>query len=133
MKKILFTTLILLIFHVADAQNVTPTPSTKLTDKELGMQYLKKSKQLKLAGWGMLVSGMTMVFVGYAKAWEDGTGGGLALAGSFLTLGSIPCFIVGAKNKGRAEILLRNENMMVSLTPNSLKAVPSLTLAIKIK
>ena len=48
MKTILFTAFIMLTFQVTNAQELTPPSKTKLTDKELGLQYLKKVKPSKL-------------------------------------------------------------------------------------
>jgi hypothetical protein len=132
MKKILFTAFAMLIFQLSNAQELTTPSTAKLTDKELGLQYLKKSKNLKIAGWALLGSGLVLTYVGAATAWENYSGVGMFYAGTLLTIGSIPCFITGARNKGRAEILLRNENIMLSYKPKTFKAIPSLTLAIKL-
>jgi hypothetical protein len=132
MKKILFTAFVMLIFQLSNAQELTTPSTAKLTDKELGLQYLKKSKNLKIAGWALLGSGLVLTYVGAATAWNDDSGAGLFYAGTLLTIGSIPCFIAGAKNKGRAEILLRSENVLISYKSKPFKAIPSLTLAIKL-
>lgn len=119
MKKIVLNLVLVIVFFELNAQDLIPTKPLKLTDKELGLQYLKKSRSFKIAGWSFLAGGIIITSIGASMATQDifnpNTGGeSLALVGSFITLGSIPCFIAGAKNKGRAEILLRNENIMLS-------------------
>lgn len=132
MKKILLTAFTMLTFLLSNAQQITTPPTAKLTDKELGMEYLKKSKNLKITGWVLLGGGLALAFAGAATAWGSYSGAGMFYAGSIMTIASIPCFVAGARNKGRAEILLRNENVLMSFKSNPLKSIPSLTLAIKL-
>lgn len=53
-----------------------------------------------------------------------------AMVGSLGMAGSIPLFISGAQNKGRAEILLRNQNVPLSLHYH--KQVPAVGISILI-
>ena len=119
MKRTLLSALFVIICFEIMAQDLTPQKQLRLTDKELGLKYLKRSRQFKVAGWSLLAGGIILSTIGVNQATSDlfsnnHAGETLSLAGSIITIASIPCFITGAKNKGRAEILLRNENILVS-------------------
>lgn len=135
MRKLFVAVIMAIASLTLGAQVITQPPSAKLTDKELGLQYLKKSRTLKIAGWSMLGAGLIISTIGFNQATNDlfsdsNSGEALSLVGTILTIGSIPCFIGGAKNKGRAEILLRNENIMISNKSQLVNPYPSLALAI---
>lgn len=137
MKKIFIAALFLFSFSIIKSQNLSPANNIKLTDKELGLKYLKNSRGLKIAGWSLLAGGIILSAVGVNESSQDifspNTGGEtIALVGTILALSSIPCFIVGAKNKGRAEILLRNENIMLSYKHARYTNFPSVAIAFKL-
>lgn len=102
----------------ADAQVTASSYSTPLTDRELGLIYKKRSTNLKIIGWCLLGGGLLVNTIASHQAydfWEENhTAEAFFVIGSAMTIASIPCFIAGAKNKGRAEILLRRENMPMS-------------------
>ena len=87
-----------------------------MSDMELGQYYLSKSKSQKTIGWVLLGAGIAL-YIGGILVYENsdleessGTDA-MILIGSIASIASIPLFINGAKNKGRAEILLRNQNI----------------------
>lgn len=137
MKKTVLLLLLALAFFTLKAQDLPPKKELKLSDKELGLQYLKKSRSFKIAGWSLLAGGILITAIGTSQASQDifnpDTGREtLALVGSIMVFGSFPCFIAGAKNKGRAEMLLRNENIMLSNRSKRSFSFPSLSLAFKL-
>lgn len=107
--------------------------------------YMKKAKTHKTIAWSMLGGGLATSVIG-AIVWPDGyaTGiltyfvtfglagedvlptpeeerkanlaGNLMITGAVIALGSTPFFIVSSKNKRKASLLLKQENVM--LTPN---------------
>ena len=85
-----------------------------------------------MLGGGLILTGIAINQINNDVYSNSLAGLGLAGAGSIIALASIPCFIAGGKNKRKAEILLRNKNVLQSFKPNSLKSIPSLTLAIKL-
>ena len=90
--------------------------TTPMSDLELGQYYLSKSKSQKTIAWILLGGGMAL-YIGGIAAYsdiyddQDTEAAVMALTGSIATIASIPLFITAAKNKGRAEILLRNQNV----------------------
>ena len=116
MKKVIIGLILLSFMSNINAQ-VTQDPRTinHADDIELGKYYKKKARNLNIAGWAMLGGGISMMLLSGSVVYEDGDAAyGLALAGTISTVGSIPMFIMGAKNKGRAEILLRSSNIPLS-------------------
>ena len=82
----------------------------------MGTYYLKKSKQQKTIGWILLGAGVSLTIVGGQQVSKDifseSSGGeALMLIGNLSALASIPVFLSAAKHRGRAEILLRNQNI----------------------
>jgi hypothetical protein len=93
--------------------------SIALSDRDLGLYYLKQSKSQKTLGWLLLGGGLLVEMIGSAQYSNDifsENSGGEALMpiGSLSTIASVPLFISAAKNKGRAEILRRNQNIPIS-------------------
>lgn len=132
MKKLLIVLSLNLFLGNINAQ-VTQDPKMyePADDIELGKYYKKKGKNQQIAGWAMLGGGITMLVASGFVVWESETGGGaLALAGTISTVGSIPMFIMGAKNKGRAEILLRSSNIPLSFDPGKNIPVKSVGIGI---
>ena len=133
MKKGLLVSLLIGLL-CSNVQAQKQSESTKnLSDRDLGLYYLKQSKTQKTIGWVLLGSGLVMELIGSAQYNEDlfsegSDGEALMLIGSLSTIASVPLFIMGAKNKGRAEILLRNQN--IPLTHSSGSRLLSVGLAI---
>lgn len=92
-----------------------------MSDLELGHYYLHKSKSQKTIAWLLLGGGVILSVAGnisYENSfWEESTSGAevMMLAGTVASIVSIPLFISAARNKGRAEILLRHENIPLGL------------------
>ena len=120
MKKLSFI-LFLAIFlnQLLIAQVKTDTVKyTQLSDRELGLQYLSKANKQRTTAWILLGAGIAMEILSIAivanDLYDDGAGAEtLFLVGGLATIASVPVFISGAKNRGRAEILLRHENIRV--------------------
>ncbi len=120
MKKSVFILyLVLVINQLLSAQVNTDTfKHAQLSDRELGLQYLKKANNQRTTAWIMLGAGIAMEIIGSSIAMDDlyseeQTAEMVVLVGAILTVVSVPIFISGAKNRGRAEILLRHENIRV--------------------
>ncbi len=113
MKKIIIYTLLLVLPAASFSQQTTNNaPPVKI-------DYLKKSKNQKTAAWVLLGGGLGLTIAGVAiganevandfvtiivtgEQQSSSTGAVMILAGGATMLGSIPLFISGAKNKGRA-------------------------------
>jgi hypothetical protein len=112
------------------------TTQRRLSDVELGHQYLKKSKSQKTAAWILLGAGTIGVIASAAVITDNyyessGTGSeAIYFLSSMSMIASVPLFITAAKNKGRAEILLRYENVPLSRYQPSVKGVPALGIRI---
>ena len=129
MAFVMFT---VFLFHDSTAQMGRDTIK-RMSDYDLGIHYLKQSKQQRTIGWILLGTGLTLSIIGANQVsndfFDESTGGeALLLIGNLAAIGSIPLFISAAKNKGRAEILLRNQN--VPMTGSSGTRVLSVGLAI---
>ena len=112
MKKMIFSFCLLCMAASLSAQQRT----SPMSDLELGQYYLSKSKSQKTIGWILLGGGLALYIGGiatYSDLYDDQDteAGIMVLTGSIATIASIPLFITAAKNKGRAEILLRNQNI----------------------
>ena len=116
MKK--FITLITLISFITNIKAQvpqTPKQDNISNDIELGKHYKKKGNNQQIAGWVMLGGGMSLMLLSGQMAWENEEASySLAIVGTISTIASVPLFIMGAKNKGRAEILLRSSNIPLS-------------------
>jgi hypothetical protein len=138
MKKLSFILFLAVFFNqLLSAQvNTDTTRRTPISDRELGLQYLKKANSQRTVGWVLLGAGIAMEILSIAivanDLYDDGTGAEtLFLVGGLATIASVPVFISGAKNRGRAEILLRHENIRVYNNNGSGKeGVVSLALSI---
>jgi hypothetical protein len=122
-KKIILPFCFLLLCTGLQAQQTPQKPFQSMTDPELGLYYLQKNKRQKTTGWILLGGGLALYTAGIVSfsnnIWSESTGGAevLALAGSLSMIACIPVFITAAKNKGRAEILLRNQNIPLGRLP----------------
>ncbi len=109
----------LLIMDTATAQRMDPSEQKELSDKELGIYYLQKNKKQKTTGWILLGGGLAASTIGAVtiQPFRESNASGVLLAVGYVSaLASVPLFISAAKNKGSAEILLRNENVPLSGT-----------------
>jgi hypothetical protein len=110
----------------------------------LKAEYLKKSKNQKTAGWGMLVGGGALTIVGGILVYENfdlwnenataDVGEVLFVVGVFSALGSIPFFISSSHNaKKAASISFKNQELFLPHeNPLYVKSQPAVTLKIKI-
>lgn len=137
MKKLfLFTAALATISSLSQAQAIdNRMDSLKRApgDYELGLEYLKRNRQQKTIAWIMLAGGIGLYAAG-ASQWDlysQTTGAdAMIVAGTLATLGSIPLFIIAAKNKGRANILLRRQNIPLTHAPGT--QLTSVGVAIKL-
>lgn len=130
MKSLLL--LVVLFSCLSGMAQLKPSP-TRMSDRDLGLAYLQKSRSLKIAGWSLFGGGIILSTIGLNQTYDlfsSNSGETLSVIGSLMTIASVPCFIIGAKNKGRAEILLRNENMPISFKQGSPRNFPALALNI---
>ena len=112
-----------------------------MTDTELAQHYQQKSKNQKKTAWWLLGGGAGVfaagvLLVSSVDDWEEGgnffAGSGAVLVGTVSMIASIPVFISGSKNKGRAEILLKQHNIPLSLDNKRNIPVRSLGIGITI-
>lgn len=105
-----------LFYQFGYSQQKLKDSLTNRNDYESGKYYLKQSKQQKTIGWVLFGAGATLMIVGSHKMANDlssksADGEVLALGGLLLSVASIPVFLSAAKNKGKAKILLSNQNI----------------------
>jgi hypothetical protein len=131
MKKLLFVLSLSLFASNINAQ-VTPDPNmyNRMDDIELGKHYKKKGNNQQIAGWATLGGGLALVILSGTVAYDLEAAGAMALVGSIASVASVPLFIAGAKNKGRAEILLRSSNVPLSFDPGKNIPVKSVGIGI---
>jgi hypothetical protein len=123
MKKLIILFTLTCLLKNLNAQ-VNPGEIQKpMSDFELGQYYKEKSKNQKTAGWVLLGGGAALftgsiIIAGNANFENDAAvvAGSIAfLAGTVSMIASIPVFISSSKNKGRAEVLLKQHNIPLSL------------------
>ncbi|SRR6266498_2957173 len=149
MKKIILICIIITYAYASNAQLLQDTmQNRKLTDKEPGMQYLKKGKNQKklgtvLATGGLVIGtiGMAVGLSGFAKGFdwsnpqsgesEMSSGSALMVAGAVMIVAGVPFIIAGSKNKKRGELLLGTSNIMIA-PQVSTKKIFSVGVAINI-
>jgi hypothetical protein len=140
MKTLIKTVLLCLMGSTMCYGQVVPQPPQKMTDVELGHYYLDKSKKQKT--WGFVLAGVGLGCIFGASAmianddwYDEGNEAGytaLSLIGTGAIIGTIPLFTSAAKNKGRAEILLRYENVPLGYLPQSPGKYPAVGVKIPI-
>ena len=92
-------------------------PGYELT---MGMQYQKKANRLRNTGYALLVSGFTMMLIApeldNPENYESSGSASniVAISGMVATCASLPLLISAAKNKGRANIMLKKESIPFS-------------------
>ena len=117
-----------------------PPDTTKMTDVQLGHYYLDKSKKQKTVGFILLGAGLAGLIGGSLVSIDSESFGGISedagegrvimFLGLGCTVASIPLLISGVKNKGRAEILLRNENVPLGRIPGVSPTYPAIGVRI---
>lgn len=121
MRLILFFALLLLFSSDLTAQKLPENNSRNpaVTDLQLGQSYLKKSRTHKIIGFSLLgagfgaLAGVVILEASgnyYDSDYYDAEAAVVGIGLSMMAT-SIPFFIIGAKNKGRAEVLLRDEKI----------------------
>lgn len=132
MKRILIAITICSMAANMGWSQVNQQPSPKMTDPELGHYYLNKSKKQKTTGFILMGVGLAAWFGGAAMMVQDDLEGNSIDNGAVVmylgfgaTVASVPLFISAAKNKGRAEILLRYENVPVGFVPQAPRSIPA--------
>lgn len=137
----------MITYAYASNAQVDTIQNRKLTDKELGIDYIKKSKNQKTAALIMLIGGTVATTIGVAISASGGLdcafgspdcnknqtlANVLAISGSVAILGSIPMFIAANKNKKKAISLSVSRQPAPWIIKNNVayKTVPSLTLKI---
>ena len=97
----------------------TPIGDTTLTKNNHKVDadlLFQKSKQQKIAAWILLGAGVGLVMVGSNIASNgnlDNIGSGLVImiGGGAALITSVPLFISSAKNKRKANLMLKDENV----------------------
>ena len=97
MKKITIVAMLLIFSATTFCQETQP--AAPLTREE----YLKKSKNAKIAGFVVLGLGLGVLVVASQADVDYDALGTLVFVGGILTLTSIPIFISAGKNKRRAK------------------------------
>jgi len=121
MRLILFFAMMILFSTHLTAQKLPENnPRNRVdTDLQLGQSYLKKSRTHKIIGFSLLgagfgaLAGVVILEASgnyYNSDYYDAEAAVAAIGISMMAT-SIPFFIIGAKNKGRAEVLLRDEKI----------------------
>jgi hypothetical protein len=120
MKKLFSIAIAIAFFSQQAGAQMSKDSLKTLSDHDLGMYYRKQNKQQKTIGWVLLGGGLALGIIGINQMANDlfsdsNRGEALWLIGDVAVIASIPLFISAAKNKGRAEILLRNQNVPLSI------------------
>jgi len=152
MKTLMTLTLLTLLACNVFAQETSIADSTfskSLSNKDLGMQCLQKSKNQKTAGWVLFGCGFTCITIATVMAANDFSNGFenlfsgkpasksndaveavLGIGGAGMMLGSIPLFIAHGKNKRKANLLLNEEKIMLTPKTGTGKSIISVGFAI---
>ena len=128
MKK----TMILLVILIFSNRAFTQQTLTK-------QEYLKKAKTQKIIAFSLLGGGSIAWIAGASKYMNqednvDGGGEAAMIIGGLAALGSVPLFVMAAKNKKKAGSLSFKNQMIPQLQNNSFvyRAIPSLNLKISL-
>jgi hypothetical protein len=143
MKKVLLLITIVYLAQNAQGQGIKGNKKLdQMTQLEKGNYFKLKSKDQKLAGWLLLGSGIVLYGIslgtGYIDPYDPNpttstkTSDITFILGTGSMIGSLTCFIMGSKNKGRAEILLSNSSIPISIDPGKNIAVKSVGIGFKI-
>jgi len=145
MRKFLILCLLL-----SNAGKVFSQADTSVQHYSLKTDYLKKSKTQKTIAWTMLGAGTVMVVAGVVTAGNADSnpyplpipptdkkfynGAALIATGLILDLVSIPFFISGAKNKGRAMSVTMRNDLVPQLQKNARVSItlPTVRLVIRL-
>ena len=138
MKKMIAFSLLLIASVASFGQQTNET--TQLSKQD----YLQKSKHQKTAAWLLLGGGTVLVTIGgLINAHEvydpysfdrnySNKGTPLTIAGTLAIAGSIPLFIVAAKNKKKAMSLSLKNETVPQFYKQSIVSLPLPSLNIKI-
>ena len=147
MKQVTIFLLLFLLTITTFSQQTDLPPSLTKHD------YLKKSKSQKTAAWILLSAGTGMIITGsiiWSNAVEDNAddnifaplyapfttskGTGITAAGVLCAAGSIPLFIIAAKNKRKAAAVSLKYQFVPQMNNLSFvnRAVPSVNLKINL-
>jgi hypothetical protein len=121
MRLFIFLPILCSLLQPAFAQQLPANShqSFSAVDLRLGQAYLKKSRSHKIVAFSLLgagaistITGIGLASNGYFGDYYNYDYASLAAGvGLSLMATSIPFFIIGAKNKGRAEVLLHDEKI----------------------
>ena len=120
-KLLLICTLTCIITNLNAQVNPDKGIQKSKTDKELGHYYQQKGGNQKKIAWWMLGGGAGLLGAGVLLAFSAENygkfyaGSGAVVLGTVSMVASIPVFITGAKNNGRANVLLRQSNVAISM------------------
>ncbi len=122
MKKIITLLAFLIIYLCSNAQIIADSALLKMSERDLGLHFLQKSKNQKSSGYVLAgiaaISSLALPFVAadeFERSWEgeDVSGAGtyalsiIALVSTGVSIGLISA---GNKNAGKAEMLLRTKS-----------------------
>jgi hypothetical protein len=141
-KLLLLLTIIYLAQNIQGQEKKGDKKVDQITQLEKGNYYKQKSKNQKLAGWLLLGSGIVLYGVSLGTGYVDpfdpypNTSTKASditfILGTGSLIGSLTSFILGSKNKGRAEILLSNYSIPISIDPGKNISVKSVGIGINI-
>ncbi len=139
MKRIFYIVLLSTAASTMASGQLVSKPPEMMTDTELGHYYLKKSKNQKTWGWIMLATSAGFYIAANSAmqgekvyTTENSTGKVCFILGTGALVGSIPLFSNSARNKGRADILLKIDRTPTGYLPQGPTMYPALGLKIPI-
>lgn len=116
---------VLLLMQIVSAQQTTPQVS--YGNQEKANFFMKKKHSNNTVGWVCLGTGIGLGIIGISEGLADATnisyntvnnskakGTGLFIAGNVVALASIPFFISAHKNKRKASLALKGENVSIN-------------------
>jgi uncharacterized membrane protein len=145
MKKLLFICLVTLWVATQTKAQMRDTVLNMNKHRAESSFLFQKSKKQKTAAWlllgggaGLITTGVIMIGgdkdpfgVVFGASSKATTGAILTVAGGAAMLGSIPLFIASGKNKSKASLMLKNENVFFNPQINIKKHLVSVGLKIK--
>ncbi|CAN5826764.1 hypothetical protein BH10BAC2_BH10BAC2_49020 [soil metagenome] len=137
MRKFLIFCLLLSI-----AGKVFSQADTAMPQSSIKTDYLKKSKTQKTVAWVLLGAGTSMIVGGIIAgrnavddvSFDEASNGAALIGGGLVVdLVSIPFFISGARNKGRAMSVTMRNDFVPQLQRNALVSLPLPTVRLVIR
>lgn len=145
MKKLSFICIVCLCAATQTNAQLRDTTVNMNMHKVDANSLLQKTKKQKTAAWIMLGGGAGLAIAGYIirknEAVKDPvgfftgeitTGTVVFIAGDAAILGSIPLFTASAKNKRKANLMLKNETVFFNPQLNIKEHIVSLALKINL-